>query len=91
MSIQFILVEKMSCIKEGCKEPKTVNAYCKKHKVYFLIEEDEKRGQRICSNVILGCREVNDLTYTKKKCETCLENERIRDRPFGQYKGVYTR
>jgi len=70
----------MSCIKEGCKEPKTENAYCKKHKVYFLIEEGEKRGQRICSNVIRGCREVNDLTYTKKKCETCLENERIREK-----------
>jgi hypothetical protein len=70
----------MICIKEGCKEPKTENAYCKKHKVYFLIDEGVKRGERICSNVIRGCREVNDLTYTKKKCEPCLENERIREK-----------
>ncbi len=70
----------MSCIKEGCKEPKTENAYCKKHKVYYLIEEGEKQGQRICANVIRGCREVNDLTYTKSRCEPCLEKERIREK-----------
>jgi hypothetical protein len=70
----------MSCIKEGCKEPKTENAYCKKHKVYFLIEEGEKRGEKVCSNVIRGCREVNDMTYPKKKCETCLEKERSLDK-----------
>ena len=70
----------MSCIKEGCKEPKTENAYCKKHKIYFLREEGEKRGERICSNVIRGCREVNDLTYTKSRCESCLEKERSREK-----------
>ena len=70
----------MNCIKEGCKEPKTENAYCKKHKIYFLKEEGEKRGERICSNVIRGCREVNDLTYIKSKCESCLEKERIREK-----------
>lgn len=70
----------MSCIKEGCKEPKTENAYCKKHKIYFLKEEGEKKGERICSNVIRGCREVNDLTYTKSKCEPCLERERAREK-----------
>ena len=59
----------MSCIKEGCKEPKTENAYCKKHKVNFLIEEGVKRGERLCSNVIRGCRVVNDLTYTEEKQE----------------------
>ena len=74
--IQFILVEKMSCIKEGCKEPKTENAYCKKHRIFFLKEEGEKRGERVCSNVIRGCRVINDLTYTKSKCEPCLERER---------------
>ena len=70
----------MSCIKEGCKEPKTENAYCKKHKIYFLKEEGEKRGERVCSNVIRGCRVVNDMTYTKSKCEPCLEKERIREK-----------
>jgi len=70
----------MSCIKKGCKEPKTENTYCKKHKVNFLIEEGVKRGERICSNVIRGCRIVNDLTYTKRKCEPCLEKERIREK-----------
>jgi len=70
----------MSCIKEGCNEPKTENAYCKKHKGAFLIEEGLKRGERVCANVIRGCREVNDLTYTKKKCETCLEKERVREK-----------
>jgi hypothetical protein len=70
----------MSCIKEGCKEPKTENAYCKKHKVNFLIEEGVKRGERLCSNVIRGCRVVNDITYTKSKCEPCLDKERIREK-----------
>ena len=70
----------MSCIKEGCKEPKTENAYCKKHKGAFLIEEGLKRGQRVCANVIRGCREVNDLTYTKSRCEPCLEKERAREK-----------
>ena len=74
------MIEKMSCIKEGCKEPKTENAYCKKHKVYFLIEEGIKRGERVCANVIRGCREVNDLTYAKSKCNTCLEKDRARDK-----------
>ena len=70
----------MSCIKEGCKEPKTENAYCKKHKVNFLIEEGVKRGERVCVNVIRGCRVVNDLTYTKSRCEPCLEKDRARDK-----------
>jgi len=70
----------MSCIKEGCKEPKTENAYCKKHKVNFLIEEGVKRGERVCMNVIRCCRVVNDLTYTKSRCEPCLEKDRARDK-----------
>jgi hypothetical protein len=70
----------MSCIKEGCKEPKTENAYCKKHKVNFLIEEGVKRGERVCANVIRGCRVVNDLTYSKTRCEPCLEKERAREK-----------
>jgi hypothetical protein len=70
----------MSCIKEGCKEPKTENAYCKKHKVNFLIEEGVKRGERVCANVIRGCRVVNDLTYSKTRCEPCLEKDRARDK-----------
>ena len=70
----------MSCIKEGCKEPKTENAYCKKHKVNFLIEEGVKRGERLCANVIRGCRVVNDLTYSKTRCEPCLEKDRARDK-----------
>lgn len=70
----------MSCIKEGCKEPKTENAYCKKHKVIFLIEEGVKRGERLCANVIRGCRVVNDLTYSKTRCEPCLEKERFREK-----------
>ena len=70
----------MSCIKEGCKEPKTENAYCKKHKGAFLIEEGVKRGERVCANVIRGCRVVNDLTYSKTRCEPCLEKERFREK-----------
>lgn len=65
----------MSCIKEGCKEPKTENAYCKKHKIYFLKEEGEKRGKsyllrfpkkpsnitKICHVIFVGKKYMIDI------------------------------
>lgn len=45
-----------------------------------FFSQSKQQNLNICSNYIRGCRNILSLDYTKKKCEQCLEKDRLRDK-----------
>lgn len=69
------------CKKDGCKFKRADdNGYCKKHHICLLIQDVESRNKRLCVNYIRGCRTELAMDHPKKKCETCLEKDREKDK-----------
>ena len=71
-----------NCLWEGCPSKKKSDneLYCRVHEKQAWIQETEKLGKKMCCNHIRGCRSQLDQTYSKSRCESCLEKEREKDR-----------
>jgi hypothetical protein len=69
------------CKSENCKFKRSYeNDYCGKHQICFFVDETEACGKKVCVNYVRGCRTQLDMTYKYTRCESCLENEREKDR-----------
>ena len=69
------------CGLESCKSL-CINEtkYCKKHQIHIFLDETKSLNKRPCKDYVRGCRAQLDDTYTKNKCEECLEKAREKDR-----------
>lgn len=56
------------------------NEYCGKHQTQFFKDSVESQGKKVCANYVRGCRQVLDQEYKFKKCQDCLEKDRIKER-----------
>jgi hypothetical protein len=75
------------CKKVGCEFKRSPeNAYCRKHQAQLFIDETEALGKRTCTGFIRGCRERLDPEYKNKKCPTCLEKDRAKEKNLAERK-----
>jgi hypothetical protein len=52
---------KIPCKNENCKYKASENGYCKLHQKFFIKEQIEDNGQKVCSNFSRGCTNALDL------------------------------
>ena len=60
--------------------------WCKTHEREVMLEEGKQKGIIYCSNFMKGCTSVLSSNYEKKKCESCLTADRMREKASKQMK-----
>ena len=66
-------------IKKGgkqCDYEDSGNGFCGKHKTYYFKEQTEKKGKKVCTDFIRGCRNELELDCKFSKCEPCRKRAR---------------
>jgi len=54
--------------------------YCVKHQLYAWAQEQNEKGNKVCSNYNRKCKTILPDGHKTKKCTVCLEKEKIKDR-----------